>query len=1010
MYKYSLLWRGVTSNLKKSIQFNSAALIFLAAILLSVIVPPVQSSVLAADAQYGIALKNPTNIYSKKSRGASVIRTYEKGTILKYRQGSGDWHQAVVYVNGKWQDGFIYKHDVETSTASPVTKKGVALQSSTKVFSSASTSASSWKSYPAGSILKYRTFTANWYEATVYVKGKKKTGYIYRTHVENAAEKPDTLTGVALKSPTAVYSNASTGKSLKTYAKGSILKYRTFTSNWYEATVYVNGKKHTGYIRSADVDNAVSDQTRIEGIGLQNPTTVYAAASTSSKKLKSYAAGTVLIYQTFASDWYQAKVYVSGKATTGYIHASHVEGIYETQKRLNGRALKKPTNVYANASRQAKVLKSYAQHSNLIFKTLSPTWFEATVYINGVATKGYIHTDDVTTGDVVHTNKYSYDLKHMVDSQMKVSPQTDLTGGKGWQHASRNQVEYYTNPTNFKKGSQEYFQFLVLSHLAGLDANETNQKFLSNKGVLTNKASVFIDGAKKHNVNEVYLIAHSLLETGNGTSALAKGISSWTKRDASGNIVKDKNGKPITMNIAPQKVYNVYGIGAFDKCARDCGAQRAYDNGWFSVDTAIREGAAFVSTGYLDRGQDTIYKMRWNPDHLRNASTGYHQYATDVGWAVKQTKTIYNMYQSLSGNYTLVFDVPQYVNQNNAPKGSKDWQGVAPAIFIPGLLQDMEDEQQDEMLEESKDTNHVDDDMQKDAKEENNTPSDVTEDDSATETDQETEEDADQDEVDSDVDQETEADTDEDQADEEDAEADTEQEADDEMDTDEEADVDDEQDVNDEVDTDDEQNADEEADTENDQNVDGETDKEGDQDAEEEANSDTPDEDVDVDEEDVSSPDTTEEIMYPDYVSGIVHGEEAITMVDSADIDTAKRLTEIPSEAVLDIIGEIRNTEDEPETLRYLVSFEDKTGYVDRKDIQVTNLLEFETEQLLIYAEPDRNADVVVHLQTEEKTQFVAAVADEENQWITSDDWIQVYIDEDHTGWVNRNDHLIEIE
>ena len=45
--------------------------------------------------------------------------------------------------------------------------------------------------------------------------------------------------------------------------------------------------------------------------------------------------------------------------------------------------------------------------------------------------------------------------------------------------------------------------------------------------------------------------------------------------------------------------------------------------------------------------------MRWNPIQP------WHQYATDVGWAVKQTVQLYKYYQLLE-NYTLYFDIPEY--------------------------------------------------------------------------------------------------------------------------------------------------------------------------------------------------------------------------------------------------------------------------------------------------------------------------------------------------------------
>ena len=106
-------------------------------------------------------------------------------------------------------------------------------------------------------------------------------------------------------------------------------------------------------------------------------------------------------------------------------------------------------------------------------------------------------------------------------------------------------------------------------------------------------------------------------------------------------------------------VYNVYGIGAFDSDAIKYGARRAYNEGWTSVSKAIIEGAQFVAENYIYAGQDTLYEMRWNPNALVTIGRPYHQYATDIGWAVKQTKYFEQLY-SLLDSYTLEYDVPQY--------------------------------------------------------------------------------------------------------------------------------------------------------------------------------------------------------------------------------------------------------------------------------------------------------------------------------------------------------------
>jgi mannosyl-glycoprotein endo-beta-N-acetylglucosaminidase len=101
----------------------------------------------------------------------------------------------------------------------------------------------------------------------------------------------------------------------------------------------------------------------------------------------------------------------------------------------------------------------------------------------------------------------------------------------------------------------------------------------------------------------------------------------------------------------------MYGIQATDSNPLGNGAKYAFQQKWFSPKEAIIGGAYWIGASYINHPtykQNTLYKMRFNP-----SSPGTHQYATDIGWAAKQTTSIYNIYQSLDA-YTLNFDVPKY--------------------------------------------------------------------------------------------------------------------------------------------------------------------------------------------------------------------------------------------------------------------------------------------------------------------------------------------------------------
>ncbi|OZU88509.1 hypothetical protein CIL03_12030 [Virgibacillus indicus] len=641
----------------------------------------------------GVALKSSTPVYTKASTSSKALKSYPTGSILKYSTFSNNWYQTGVYINGVKKTGYIHKFHVENAIQNPVWLDGVALKSPTSVYTDASTSSKALKSYPTGSILKYSTFSNNWYQTGVYINGVKKTGYIHKSHVENAIQNPEWLNGVALKSPTSVYTDASTSsKALKSYPTGSILTYSTFSNNWYETGVYINGVKKTGYIHKSHVENAIQNPEWLNGVALKSPTSVYTDASISSKALKSYPTGSILTYSTFSNNWYETGVYINGVKKTGYIHKSHAETITDNQKSLSGYGIKNPTKVYSLASKQSKPLKVYNYGSKLKFKTFTKNWYEATVYINGQKHTGYIHTKDITFEDIAVKTNYNLTLADALEIQKTANPQTtneyntfvskdwinnnkvtadvlnvrggpstsywvvgQLTKGQhvtvlnesgGWYqieytkkhqfvNASPDDVLQYLNPNNFVNDKRQQFQFLDLSRNSAATASVLN-KYLQGKGTLSGQGKAFIDAGNTHGISDVYLISHAILETGNGSSTLATGV----------------NYRGVT-------VYNMFGIGAYDSCPIDCGAKKAYEEGWTTPYKAIVGGAGFIGNSYIKSGLNTLYKMRWNPQAMDLTGAYGKQYATDIGWASKQVNSMYNLYQQLD-SYVLFLDIPVY--------------------------------------------------------------------------------------------------------------------------------------------------------------------------------------------------------------------------------------------------------------------------------------------------------------------------------------------------------------
>ncbi|MBN8193765.1 glucosaminidase domain-containing protein [Bacillus sp. NTK074B] len=278
-------------------------------------------------------------------------------------------------------------------------------------------------------------------------------------------------------------------------------------------------------------------------------------------------------------------------------------------------------------------------HASYINTTTSTTYPKAGTTTNRLNIRSEPNTNSSTT--IYMTTSLGQKLTLVSkesDNWYKVKlPQT-------WVKAEKEDTAHYLNAENFSDDPSGILQFLVLSRYAGLPDTELN-KLLVGKGILEGKGKSFAAASTLFSLNEIYLVSHAILETGNGTSKLATGVQ-----------VSEVDGKSV-----PQKtVYNMYGIGAYDSDPLKYGSEYAYKQGWFTPEAAIVGGAQFIGESYIHNPsyqQDTLYEMRWNP-----AMPATHQYATDIGWAYKQTYTIASLYSQLN-SYVLYLEIPRYLEK-----------------------------------------------------------------------------------------------------------------------------------------------------------------------------------------------------------------------------------------------------------------------------------------------------------------------------------------------------------
>lgn len=272
---------------------------------------------------------------------------------------------------------------------------------------------------------------------------------------------------------------------------------------------------------------------------------------------------------------------------------------------------------------------------------------------------------EIVDGATIHNKGLSYSLNSHVQKQYNSaknvihSSQTrssnilttfSIAQTNSYVNADKGDLEYFLNPNNFKNSKKGMLQFLRLdSYKGGITASELNSYLnaqkLSSKGtnVFYNKGQAFIDAAKKYDIDLVYLVSHAMWETGYGSSTLAQG-----------QTLTSYKGKPLS---SPVKVYNFFGIGAFDGTANLSGAEAAYANGWTTVEKAIEGSAKWIANNYIKSStynQNTIYKMKFNYDNPR------HQYATDVNWANGISGVMYKLIGMYDTKSNLKFEIPNY--------------------------------------------------------------------------------------------------------------------------------------------------------------------------------------------------------------------------------------------------------------------------------------------------------------------------------------------------------------
>jgi beta-N-acetylglucosaminidase len=206
-------------------------------------------------------------------------------------------------------------------------------------------------------------------------------------------------------------------------------------------------------------------------------------------------------------------------------------------------------------------------------------------------------------------------------------------------------------------GSASY-QFADLRSYSGLNAIQINSYLNStvqgSTGILKNHGAAFVKASQRYGINECFLVAHAINETGWGTSQLAKGYYYDGKTAIEGTF------------YPAGTYYNFFGIGAYDSSPLAGGRSMAIKNGWDTPEKGIMGGAEWMAKYYLYASpypQPTAYDIKWDVARSNAARAyGWHQYATDHRWPTKNSELMSRCYAFSGFTPKLYYLIPAYAS------------------------------------------------------------------------------------------------------------------------------------------------------------------------------------------------------------------------------------------------------------------------------------------------------------------------------------------------------------
>jgi len=224
----------------------------------------------------------------------------------------------------------------------------------------------------------------------------------------------------------------------------------------------------------------------------------------------------------------------------------------------------------------------------------------------------------------------------------------------GWSYASEGILKFYIDTRN-SLTEDRIFQFEQLTynasyHNKGTLVNFLNTTFMSDTadapGTPGKKYSDIIwSAATNTGLSPFHLASRIYQEQGSASSPMISGTQAGY-----------------------EGLYNHFNIGASGKTNSEVianGLTKARNEGWTDSEKSVLGGARFIGTGYVLRGQDTLYLQKFNVNPQASNAVYTHQYMQNIMAPTTESQTTMKMYKNAGSlDSAFVFKIPVF---NNMP-------------------------------------------------------------------------------------------------------------------------------------------------------------------------------------------------------------------------------------------------------------------------------------------------------------------------------------------------------